>query len=55
MSAFIASVFLFLIITVLLSLLGFRFWVQPKAALERVIGEVELAPACGPRARSGFP
>ena len=43
MSAFIASVFLFLIITVLLSLLGFRFWVQPKAALERVIGEVELA------------
>ena len=43
MSAFIASIFLFLIITVLLSLLGFRFWVQPKAALERVIGEVEIA------------
>ena len=43
MSAFVASVFLFSIIAVLLSLLGFRFWVQPKAALERVIGEVELA------------
>ena len=43
MSAFIASVFLFLIITVFLALLGFKFWVQPKAALERVIGEVEIA------------
>ena len=42
MSALIASVFLFLIITVLMSLLGFKFWVQPKAALERVIGEVEV-------------
>ena len=43
MSAFVASVFLFLIITVFLALLGFKFWVQPKAALERVIGEVEIA------------
>lgn len=42
MSALIASVFLFLIITILMSLLGFKFWVQPKAALERVIGEVEV-------------
>lgn len=43
MSALLASIFLFLIITALLSLLGFKFWVQPKAALERVIGEVEVA------------
>jgi tight adherence protein C len=43
MSALVASIFLFLIITALLSLLGFKFWVQPKAALERVMGEVEVA------------
>jgi tight adherence protein C len=43
MSALFASIFLFLIITALLSLLGFKFWVQPKAALERVMGEVEVA------------
>lgn len=43
MSALFASIFLFLIITVLLSILGFKFWVQPKAALERVIGEVEVS------------
>lgn len=42
MSAMIASVFLFVIIAILLSAVGFRFWVQPKAALERVVGEVEL-------------
>jgi tight adherence protein C len=34
---------LFVIISALLSVLGFRFWVQPKAALERVMGEVEIA------------
>jgi tight adherence protein C len=45
MSALVASVFLFLIITALLSLLGFKFWVQPKAALERVMGQVEIAQA----------
>lgn len=45
MSALLASVFLFLIITALLSLLGFKFWVQPKAALERVMGDVEVAQA----------
>jgi hypothetical protein len=45
MSALVASVFLFLIITALLSLLGFKFWVQPKAALERVMGQVEVAQA----------
>jgi tight adherence protein C len=43
MSALVASGFLFLIITGLLSLLGFKFWVQPKAALERVMGQVEVA------------
>jgi tight adherence protein C len=43
MSALVASIFLFLIITALLSLLGFKFWVQPQAALERVMGEVEIA------------
>jgi tight adherence protein C len=43
MSALVASIFLFLIITALLSLLGFKFWVQPKAALERVMGQVEIA------------
>ncbi len=43
MSALVASIFLFLIISVFLSILGFKFWVQPKAALERVVGEVEMA------------
>jgi tight adherence protein C len=43
MSALVASIFLFLVITALLSLLGFKFWVQPKAALERVMGQVEVA------------
>ena len=43
MNVLLLSVFLFLLISVLLSLVGFRFWVQPKAALERVMGEVGLA------------
>ena len=43
MSVLLLSIFLFLLISVLLSLVGFRFWVQPKAALERVMGEVGLA------------
>jgi tight adherence protein C len=42
MSALVASIFLFLIIAVFLSILGFKFWVQPKAALERVVGEVAM-------------
>ena len=42
MSVLFLSIFLFLLISVLLSLVGFRFWVQPKAALERVMGEVGL-------------
>ena len=43
MSVLLASIFLFLLISALLSLVGFRFWVQPKAALERVMGEVGVA------------
>ena len=43
MSVLLVSIFLFLLISVGLSLVGFRFWVQPKAALERVMGEVGLA------------
>ena len=43
MSVLLASIFLFLLISVCLSLVGFKFWVQPKAALERVMGEVGLA------------
>ena len=42
MSVLLVSIFLFLLISVGLSLVGFRFWVQPKAALERVMGEVGL-------------
>ena len=42
MSALVASIFLFVIISVFLAILGFKFWVQPKAALERVVGEVAL-------------
>ena len=42
-SILLASIFLFLLISVFLSLVGFKFWVQPKAALERVMGEVGLA------------
>ena len=43
MSILLVSIFLFLLISVFLSLVGFKFWVQPKAALERVMGEVGLA------------
>ena len=42
-SILLAFIFLFLLISVFLSLVGFKFWVQPKAALERVMGEVGLA------------
>jgi len=41
MSAFVASILLFFAISVALSLLGFKLWVQPQSALERVMGEVE--------------
>ncbi len=43
MSPLFASIFLFVVIVLLLTVVGFKFWVQPKTALERVIGEVELA------------
>lgn len=42
MSAMVASIFLFVLIAILLGTVGFKFWVQPKAALERVVGEVEM-------------
>ncbi len=43
MTPLFASIFLFVVIVLLLTVVGFKFWVQPKTALERVIGEVELA------------
>lgn len=42
MSALIASIMLFFVIAVVLSVMGFRFWVQPQTAMERVMGEVEV-------------
>jgi tight adherence protein C len=42
MSALIASIMLFFVISVVLSVMGFRFWVQPQTAMERVMGEVEV-------------
>jgi len=45
MSALVASVILFLIITAIFSVIGFRFWVQPQTAVERVMGQVEQAQA----------
>lgn len=42
MSALVLSILLFFIISLLMGVVGFKFWVQPKAALERVVGEVEL-------------
>ena len=42
MSALVASVLLFGVISVVLTLLGFKFWVQPQTAVERVMGEVEM-------------
>ena len=34
---------MFFLFTVFFASLGFKFWVQPKAAMERVAGEVDLA------------
>lgn len=42
MTPLFASIFLFVVIVLLLTVVGFRFWVQPKTALERVIGDVAL-------------
>lgn len=44
MSALVLSILLFVIISVLMGAVGFKFWVQPKAALERVVGEIALGP-----------
>jgi hypothetical protein len=41
MSALVASILLFVVISLALSVMGFRFWVQPQTALERVMGEVD--------------
>jgi tight adherence protein C len=43
MSALVASVLLFVVISIVLTALGFKFWVQPQTAVERVMGEVEMA------------
>ncbi|MEZ5364485.1 MAG: type II secretion system F family protein [Bryobacterales bacterium] len=43
MDAFIASILLFAVISVALTALGFKFWVQPQTAVERVMGEVEMS------------
>lgn len=43
MSALVASVMLFVIISIVLTALGFKFWVQPQTAVERVMGEVEMS------------
>ena len=42
MSVLLASILMFFLFAVLFSLLGFKFWAQPKTAVERVAGEVEL-------------
>jgi tight adherence protein C len=39
----ISSIFLFCILVGLLSMLGMSIWVRPKAALDRVVGEIEAA------------
>lgn len=41
MSVLVASILLFFVITVVLSVMGFKFWAQPQTAVERVMGEVE--------------
>ena len=44
----------FFVSAVLLTVVGFKFWVQPKTALERVIGEVELAQQSVPEPSLAF-
>ncbi len=43
MSALLASILLFFIITVVLSVMGFKFWAMPQSAVERVMGDVEIS------------
>ncbi len=54
MSPLFASIFLFVVIVLLLTVVGFKFWVQPKTALERVIGDVELAQQSVPEPSLAF-
>ena len=54
MSPLFASSFLFVVIVLLLTVVGFKFWVQPKTALERVIGDVELAQQSVPEPSLAF-
>ena len=54
MTPLFASIFLFVVIVALLTVVGFKFWVQPKTALERVIGEVELAQQSVPEPSLAF-
>lgn len=41
--ALMLSLIVFVAMSIVLSIVGFRFWVQPKAAIDRVMGEVEIA------------
>jgi tight adherence protein C len=43
MSALVASILLFFIITAVLTVMGFKFWAVPQSAVERVMGQVELS------------
>ena len=43
MTALVASLMLFVVISAVLTALGFKFWVQPQTAVERVMDEVEVA------------
>ena len=54
MSPLFASIFLFVVIVLLLTVVGFKFWVQPKTALERVIGDVEMAQQSVPEPSLAF-
>ncbi len=54
MTPLFASIFLFVVIVLLLTVVGFKFWVQPKTALERVIGQVELAQQSVPEPSLAF-
>ena len=54
MTPLFASIVLFVFIVALLTVVGFKFWVQPKTALERVIGEVELAQQSVPEPSLAF-
>ncbi len=54
MSVLLASILMFFLFTVLFASLGFKFWAQPKTAMERVAGQVELAQHQGYNPTVGF-